>query len=476
MIDFIGRKEEYSQLQQLLKKKTASLVVVYGRRRVGKSRLIEVFGEKLHTLMFSGLAPREGITKQSQLDEFSRQLARQLNIPFKRYLDWSNAFYDLAMHTKKEHTLILLDEITWMAIEDPDFLGQLKNIWDLHFKKNPKLILTLCGSVSAWIQKNIIMSTGFHGRISLKLHLKEMKIEDCKYFWGKYQNSVSNHEKLKMLAVMGGIPKYLEEIDPTMPAEENIRRLAFSESGILFNDYTQIFTDTLQKKSNYYEKIIRLLKDGVLEAVKINKLLNIESGGFLSDYLEELTLSGFISRTSTWNLKNGKISKLSTYRLSDNYLRFYLNYIEPNTEQIMAGNFINRSMTSLPAWSTIMSLQIENLVLANRGKIKELLRILPEDVICDNPFFQRKTSKQKGCQIDYLIQTKYDSLYVCEIKYTRNIIYKDVIEEVKEKIRRMTIPKHFSIRTVLIYAGALHDEVIDADYFSATINLECLFE
>ena len=97
-------------------------------------------------------------------------------------------------------------------------------------------------------------------------------------------------------------------------------------------------------------------------------------------------------------------------------------------------------------------------------------------MVTDNPFFQRKTHRVPGCQIDYLIQTKYDTLYVCEIKYTRDVIRKDVIDEVKEKIQRLKIPRSFSIRPVLIYVGTLHDDILDASYFAHIINLEQAFE
>jgi AAA+ ATPase superfamily predicted ATPase len=474
MTGFIGREYERSQLETLLMKKTASLVVVYGRRRIGKSRLIENFGKDFNLMTFSGLSPREGIDRQAQLNEFSHQLARYSS-SYKHFTDWSDAFFSLSKEIKKGQRVILFDEISWMATEDLDFLGKLKIAWDLYLSKNPKLILVLCGSVSAWIQKNIISSTGFHGRISLKLFLREMKVEDCKYFWGNHEKNVSNHEKLKILAVTGGIPKYLEEINPTISAEDNIRRLAFTESGILFNDFSQIFTDTLQRKSEFYKKIVNLLKNGALETTELTKLMNIKSGGFFNSYLDELTVAGFISKNSTWHIKDGKPSSLSMYRLSDNYLRFYLKYIEPNIEKIISGNFSNTSISSLPGWSSIMSLQVENLVLSNREKIKKTLNILPEDIICDNPFFQRKTNRQQGCQIDYLIQTRHDNLYVCEIKYTRNLIRKDIINELNEKINRLKAPKHFSIRPVLIYSGQLHDEVIDADYFAQTIDLDELF-
>ena len=143
---------------------------------------------------------------------------------------------------------------------------------------------------------------------------------------------------------------------------------------------------------------------------------------------------------------------------------------------IITGNFAERSLSSLPGWGSILSLQIENLVLSNRARIKQLLGILPDEILIDNPYLQRATTAKQGCQIDYLIQTKPSTLYVCEIKYTRSIIRKYVIEEVEEKIRRLKIPRHTSIRPVLVHLGDIHDEVLDADYFTHIINLETLLE
>lgn len=476
MTDFIGRSREIRQLTQLMDKKTASFVVVYGRRRIGKSSLIEHFGSNHTMLSFEGLSPRVAITTQDQLDEFSRQLTRQCHNEYRRFSDWGDALHELSKYTQKGRMIVLLDEISWMALEDPDFPGKVKIAWDKYFKKNPKLIFFVCGSVSTWIKKNIVNNTGFHGRISLKLNLRELPLSICKKFWGPYENKVSNAEKLKLIAVTGGIPKYLEEINPKITAEENIRRMAFTEGGILFNDFSDIFTDTLLRKSDLYEKIVRLLADGAVDSKDISKKLGLAKGKYLSDLLDELTTAGFISKNSSWNLKTGKFSAIAEYRLSDNYIRFYLKYIEPNIEKIIAGNFTDRSLTSLPGWSSIMSLQIENLVLNNRAEIKSLLNIKPDEIICDNPYLQRATNRNQGCQIDYLIQTQYDNLFICEIKYSRSVIKKDVIDEMQEKIHRLKIPRHTSIRPVLIYLGDVHDEVLDTNYFTQMVNIEDLLK
>jgi AAA+ ATPase superfamily predicted ATPase len=223
---FTGRDEELQLLKQFLKKKSASFIVVRGRRRIGKSRLIEEFAKDLVSYSFAGLAPYDQTTKESQLNEFSQQLALQTHSPVVNFNDWTTAFYYLGQHVRTGRCVIVFDEISWMGSEDHDFLGKLKNAWDLIFKKNDKLILFVCGSASSWIEENILSTTGFHGRISLALTLKELPLKNCNEFWGKYQQHISAYEKLKLLSVTGGVPKYLEEIDPTQSAEENSRRLS----------------------------------------------------------------------------------------------------------------------------------------------------------------------------------------------------------------------------------------------------------
>src|SRR3990167_1246428 len=190
MVDFIGRTQEIQRLTQLQDKSTASFVVVYGRRRIGKSSLIEHFGKEHGMLSFEGLSPRKAITSQDQLNEFSRQLSRQCQIPYRRFSDWSDAFHELSKYTQKGRIVVLLDEISWMALEDPDFPGKLKIAWDKYFKKNPKLIFFVCGSVSTWIKKNIVNNTGFHGRISLKLNLRELPLGVCKKFWRPHEGKI----------------------------------------------------------------------------------------------------------------------------------------------------------------------------------------------------------------------------------------------------------------------------------------------
>lgn len=474
---FVGRKKEMARLEDLLHKSSASLVVVRGRRRIGKSRLIQEFGKTLpHYFEFSGLPPGPMTTAQTQRLEFAKQLARQVKIPGIRHDDWGDLFWHLANQAPKGRCLIFLDEITWMGSKDADFLGKLKNTWDQHFKKNPKLLLVLCGSVSGWIEKNILSSTGFLGRVSLDLELGELPLPECSGFWGTYEQRISSYEKCKILGVTGGVPRYLEEIRPSLSAEENIRQLCFQEGGVLVGEFDQIFSDLFTRRAPAYKEIVTALVKGSLERETLARKIRLEKGGVLSHYLEDLEKAGFISRDFTWHLKDGKESKLSRYRLSDNYIRFFLKYIRPNRQKIKTGRFDVPSLGSLPGWETIMGFQFENLVLRNRRHVQQLLRLGPADVISDNPYFQPRTARQEGCQIDYLIHSKFNTLHLCEIKFSRNVIDRQVLDQMRQKMKRLKIPKNFTIRPVLIYEGGLNPEIQESGFFDKIITFSDLLK
>lgn len=465
---FLGREQELTSLNRFAKKGTSSLLVIKGRRRVGKSRLIEEFSvrNKIELLSFVGLYPEVGVTAQHQRNEFAKQLGFIGLIAN----DWSDLFRALADRVQKGKVIILLDEISWMAYGDRTFLPKLKNVWDIHLKKNNQLILIICGSASSWIEKNILSSTGFVGRISYVLTLEELRLEECTAFWGKAAKNTSPLEILKVLSAMGGIPKYLEEIDYHLDAEGNIKKLCFTKGGILFEEFDNIFHSSFIRKTNMYIKIIQLLADGSKEMIELCNLLNTKPTGRFSDYLEELELAGFVKRDYTWRLNTGLDTKMSKYRLSDNYMRFYLKYINKYKTKIERGSFDVKSLSSLPGWDGIMALQFENLVLNNRKIILQLLNINSDDVVSENPYFQHSTTKQKGCQIDYMVQTKSGSLYICEIKFSKNKIGCNIINEVQTKIDVLKGAKRASYRPVLIHTGGVTKDLEHSDYFVKIID------
>ena len=182
--------------------------------------------------------------------------------------------------------------------------------------------------------------------------------------------------------------------------------------------------------------------------------------------------SGFLARDYSWSLTTGKRLQSSRYRVRDNYLRFYLKYIFPHKEQIES-----TQLQRLPqGWLSIMGIQFENLVINNGPIVCKILGISPEDVIIANTYFQTAGIRKRGCQIDYLIQTQFRCLYVCEVKFRQTVIGVEVIEEVKEKLHRLQLPRGFSCRPVLIHVNGVSEDVVESGYFARIIDMSELLK
>ena len=465
---FLGRDKELKLLLSQSEKPTASFIVFRGRRRIGKSTLIKHFAKDYKFFAFEGLSPTDKTTLQAELNAFARQLSEQTGLPEVFADDWSKLFRLLWEKSQEGRVVILFDEISWMGSKDPQFLGKIKMAWDNYFSQNSQLMLIVCGSASSWIQKNILSSTGFVGRISQTITLGELPIDIVSQFWN--DKNISKYEMLKVLSVTGGIPKYLEEIDPKLSAEENIKNLCFSPGGFLVDEFERIFSDLFLHDTVIYRKIVEILSNGPRTMSEIAVEAEFSRSGRLSTYLEELELGGFVGHDYSWNFNGAKETKIGLYRLKDNYLRFYMKYIAPNINKIRSESYLFQSLANLPGWNAILGLQFENLVINNRLCVKEVLGLSHDDILCDNPYMQRKTATQAGCQIDYLIQAKFGTLYVCEIKFSEGPIGLEVARQIQEKIQHLKVPKHMSFRPVLIHVNGVTDDVKYSPYFYKIID------
>ncbi len=471
---FVGREQQLRDLKGLMRKRSASLVTCRGRRRIGKSTLIREFGKKADSyLEFEGLAPRPGLSNTDQLAAFSEQLARQTKLPRLTLDSWPQAFQLLASTFDNDGWMvILLDEISWLGGHDPDFPGHLKTAWDGLFKLHPKLILVLCGSVSAWIEENILQNRGFVGRTSWDIVLDELPLASCDRFWGRNRGRIDVGEKLTLLSVTGGVPKYLEEIDPGLGADENIRRLCFQPEGMLFREFDQIFPDIFGNRSTSYREILRSLATGSRSVTEICGALGKERNGHMTRYLRDLVLAGFVAKDQVFDPRSGRSRRTEVYRLKDNYSRFFLRCLEPRRERIEKGLMRNLAPAGLPGWHSILGLQFENLVLSNITPLAKQLGIGKTPLLAASPYLQKPTARLKGCQVDLLMMSKH-SLYVVEIK-RRESIDLDVIGEVKEKIQRVPTGPHRSVRTALVYQGRLAERVHEEGYFDFIVPFEAL--
>lgn len=471
MKPFVGRDNELRRLEDLSKSGRACLVVIKGRRRIGKSRLAEEFGKDKVFLPFSGLAPVKGVTVQDQRDAFARELANLFHLPPFTFTDWSDALAHLSRHLTAKPTVILFDEISWMGSKDPTFISKLKVWWDLVLQNHPSIILILCGSISTWIDKNIINSTAFFGRVSLYLELTELSIPQCRELLNFQGFKGSDLDFFKILSVTGGVPWYLEQVQAHQSADENIKRLCFEKNGLLVHEFDRIFNDLFSSRGEIYKKIITVLSQGMKDRVALQKTMAYSPSGTLSQHLKALEICGFVSKHPDWSLKTGKPGKMTLYRLSDNYLRFYIHYIEPNLAKIEQGAFLEVPLSGLPGWEPMLGFQLENLLLKNRALLYQALGIHAQDIVIDNPYLQKPSGRKKGCQIDYLVQMHSNTLFVCEVKMRRRELGLEVIEAMKTKIASLAFPKGFGVSPVLFHLGPVSDALLSSRYFYRIIDI-----
>lgn len=467
---FIGRKVELERLEALYQKKSPSLVVIKGRRRIGKSRLISEFAS-MNSMKkfwsFAGLAPQEGVTAQEQRDHFARQLSLIQKIPPMTFLDWSDALEHLGLYIKAGD-IILFDEISWMGTKDPTFIPKLKAWWD---KQTMHILLVMCGSVSTWVEENILKSTAFFGRINLTLNIEPLSIPESAEFLRKIGMKLSAYDIYKLLSIVGGVPWYLEQLNSKITADENIKQLAFEKNGLLVSEFDNIFHDLFNGKGVMYKKILNTLKDGAKTLAEVRQSMDFPHSGTLSQMMEHLIIAGFVSKQSLWSFKTAKPLKQSLYGITDPYMRFYLKMIEPNLSKISVGGFRDISLQQFPGFEAHLGLQLEYLLLQNRPILLKAIGIRGEDIISDGPYRQTKTTTQKGCQIDYLIQTATKSLFVCEFKFKKREINSEIINEMQNKISALKVPRGFASVPVLFHLSGVSDSVATATYFYRIIDI-----
>lgn len=462
---FYGRETELSTLEELWEKTVASLVVCRGRRRIGKSTLIGEFSRrsKARLFLFEGVAPKPGVNNATQLERFMRQIAEQFGVAYQSVDCWYDAFAVLdSLLRRRGKTVVLFDEVSWMGKYDPAFPSDLKYAWDNRFKRHPNHIFVICGSVSSWITENISNSTAFFGRIARDMIVDELPLSAAVKFWGKRVERIATRDITDVLAVTGGVPKYLEDMNPSLSASENIRRLCFRPDGQLFQDFKEIFNGVFGETLSIKRTVLENLSAGPLSCAELAERLDIKRGGTLERSLEDLEIAGFVSKDSGLNPETGKRARLARYRLKDNYTRFYLKYIEPHEAEIRSGRFAKIDPEGLPEWNAVMGFQFENLILNNIDPILKKIGLDNVPVLSAAPF--RKTGRKgTGCQIDLLIQTR-KAVCIVEVK-RKNEIGEEVEKEVARKVSCLKLAEEKSIRTVLVYDGRLHPVVKANAYF-----------
>lgn len=475
-MDFFGREGEIRDLMALWMKRNASLVTCRGRRRIGKSTLIDVFASKSKArfIKIEGVRPKPGFTNETELASFAEQLAAVTGAEDTMPSSWLKAFIRLDREIRDdERTVVLLDEISWLGHYDSTFADMLKIAWDNHWSKHDRLVVVVCGSVSSWIKEQFVDNGAFFGRRSLDLVVRELPLCECVKFWGRSAKRIAPLEIIDILSVTGGVPRYLSEIKPGLSAAENLRMMAFSPNAILRIDFDEMFSDVITRLQTLSGAILRALVAGPLSVSELSDALSIGKGGKISDAVQQLEEAGLVSSDGGKNPETGDDLREKRYRISDNYSRFYLKYIEREKSVIDKGTYAFVSLEAMDEWDSVMGLQFENLVLNHYSALIESLRLGNALIESVAPYRRaRKADGRKGLQIDILLQTKRNN-YVIELKRQRKI-GREIISEVEDKIAKLATPRDKSARAVLVYEGELSPSVETEGFFDSIIPFRSL--
>ncbi len=454
---FIGRKQELDDLAELYQAKESKLAVLYGRRRVGKSCLVTYFMRDKQHLHFEGL--EQGRTK-AQLTQFVFDLSKQLNDELLKQvkLDSWEPILDyltrLFSRSKRKY-ILFLDEFQWLAANQSKLVGILKKYWDQHWSKQ-NVMLILCGSVCSYMTKRVISSKALYGRIHWECCLQPLNpLESYQLLDGKR----SVDEVFKYLQILGGIPKYLREIDISKSFDQNINSLLFTARGMLVNDYRQIFYSQF-KEYKTYENIVRYLKDQPKTLDEIALKLKIPSGGGVKVYLDNLERALFVTSYIPYNKKSN--SKLKKYKLTDEYLCFYFKYVEPHIKLIAVNHTRNLfGQLVKPLWNSWLGFSFENYCLKNAIYLAKIMGF-EDQVIQWGPYFQRG---DQGFQIDLIYLRSDKVITLCEMKYYDSEVPISVMHEVKKKCALIDVPRGYTLETALISRFGPEKALREFDYF-----------
>ena len=476
--DFFGREVELGELEGLWGKRVASLVTCRGRRRIGKSTLVEEFARRsgARFIKLEGLRPKKGMTERDQLEFFAVKLSAQTGCDKTPPSDWYSAFVRLDRELGgKDRKVVLLDEISWMAQFSLTFPEILKNAWDDLFKKHANLVLVLCGSVSSWIRDEIVENRAYVGRRSLDIVVGELPPQECLKFWGKRASRIAPREIIDVLSVTGGVPRYLEDVNPSLSAIDNIKRLCFTPKSVLREDFDDMFDDVITEQPKFSARVLRTFVDGAKTATEVADALGITKGGDVTAAIGNLVEAGFLAEAGQINPETGRELREKRFRIRDNYARFYLKCIEPHKRIIDDGAFEIASLDELEGYASIMGLAFENLVVNNYRLLLPLLHLDGVVITSAGPYLRRGTKGprgRKGCQIDLLVQTRR-TVCIVEVKRMKEIS-REIIADVDRKVRAIKRREGVSIRTALVYDGHLAPVAKADGYFDAIIPISKL--
>ncbi len=473
MQKFVGRREEIAAMHKLLTSEKSEFLVIYGRRRVGKTFLIREAYKQKFTFQITGLA---NATLNQQLINFHVALQNaDPTINYQPTTNWLSAFQQLISYLEKskdKKKVVFIDELPWFDTRKSQFIQALEHFWNSWAATRDDIILVACGSATSWIINKLINNKGgLHNRITKKIKLNPFTLGECETFLKSQKIKLDRYQITQLYMALGGIPFYWDEVEQGLSAMQNIEKICFNQNGLLRTEFSNLFRSLFNNYDKHLKIVFALAKKSMgLTRDEIVRFSGLPNGGSTTRLLDELEASGFIRKYIPF----GKKQRNSLYQLVDFYTHFYLKFIK-DTQPMNTNNWINRIDTpKYRAWS---GYAFEQVCMYHLPQIKQSLGI---SGVLTSISAWRSTSSKWGAQIDLIIDRRDQVINLCEIKYSIHpfAITKKYAEELRHKIGtfKMETKTRKSVFLTLITTFGIQENSYSGGLVQNEIKMEELFK
>jgi len=476
----IGRKQEIKQLNDIYNSGKAEFVAVYGRRRVGKTYLVDEALKGKITFRHAGLSPVETASGsksplKSQLEAFYYSLLMQGMKKSHCPKDWLEAFFMLEMHLQDiddgTRMVVFLDELPWMDTSKSGFITAFEGFWNSWGCHRHNLMVLVCGSANSWIMDKLINNHGgLYGRVTREIKLEPFSLAECEACLLERNIQFSRYDIVHAYMILGGIPYYLNYMERGLSLAQNVDKLFFSKNAVLRIEYDRLFASVFKSPDNV-KKIVELLatKGTGYTRKEIAEKTGVSNGSALTEILSSLIVSDFIINYIPF----GEGKRDEKYKLIDPFCLFYLKFVKDN--ELLNESFWSDNATT-QAIITWRGFAFENVCFNHIGSIKRALGI--SGVATKQSVWSKCNEKAEGMQIDLLIERNDNIINMCEIKFYSDKFMVDKAYDLTLRKRRTTlqefIPKKCAIHSTLITTFGLKENEYMWD-FDNVITLEDLF-
>ncbi|MCI5830955.1 MAG: ATP-binding protein [Spirochaetales bacterium] len=479
----VGRKHEIEELNKLYNSGKAELVAIYGRRRIGKTYLVdETFKNKI-TFRHAGLSPVEadnmkGSILKKQLEHFYFSLQLQGMPKSHRPDSWFEAFFMLEklLESKDngERQVIFLDELPWMDTPQSGFITAFEGFWNTWACHRSNLMVVVCGSANSWILDKLINNHGgLYNRVTYEIKLSPFTLGECREFFDSINVVISDYDITQSYMILGGVPFYLGYFERGISLAQTIDKLFFQTNAKLKDEYNRLFESGFSNPE-FMKNLIKFLskRNAGYTRKEIVEGLSLADGGYLSKSLKALIASDFIIEYIPFGLGKREIH----YKLVDPFCKFCLKFVNDKNSLDEAFWQQNVTSSSINSWR---GFAFENVCFNHIDQIKAALGI--SGVVTTHSAWSKRPDEKDddGAQIDLIISRKDNVVNMCEIKfyssdYTVNKAYHSTLVE-RQKLLSTLIPKKSVVHGTLITTFNLTYNEYSGD-FVKVINLEDLFK